>query len=384
MAQYRKDVFNLAPGLGRALSDPREAEARAREQSNRAQQDMIQRHRIQQRELELREQAAQQRLAQAQARMSAPSMGYSSSPQGSQREQALQRLMSSMGIKPRFGSTASHDLGAGRPQEDGFSVRSIPGPSGDWQPGAVDPQQMILSRLQNQQQAAQAQAGFGTNDLLNAQSAQQFMGLEKERDAFRAMEEAKALEASRYADKKGFADTEQARKGGESWAKIMQTMNEPGMLAAKLASNERIAGVRTKQAKALAAAKAKAAEIQEAEAAVDPLRRHIMGGGEWDLATSQAMDDAYSTLRGKEARKAFRTIKKDLQEVAKRKAEHEIYGDPRDEGFLASNARLDEEIKKAFPFVSDVQDFMSKIPGLRIPETREIQLKKALKLIGIE
>lgn len=40
MPQYSKDIFNLAPGLGRAISDPREAEARAREASARAERDL--------------------------------------------------------------------------------------------------------------------------------------------------------------------------------------------------------------------------------------------------------------------------------------------------------------------------------------------------------
>lgn len=40
MAQYRKDVYNLAPGLGMAVGDPREDEARAREASSRADQEL--------------------------------------------------------------------------------------------------------------------------------------------------------------------------------------------------------------------------------------------------------------------------------------------------------------------------------------------------------
>lgn len=40
MAQYRKDIYNLAPGLGMAVGDPREDEARAREASSRADQEL--------------------------------------------------------------------------------------------------------------------------------------------------------------------------------------------------------------------------------------------------------------------------------------------------------------------------------------------------------
>ena len=129
MAQYRKDVFNLAGGLGRALSDPREAEARAKEQSNRAQQDMIQRHRIQQRQLELAEQAAQQRLSQSQAQ--APSVSYGGgAPSASMREQAARRQLAQFGIGVPHGSTASHTLaGLARSGGLGASMGGMVGPA---------------------------------------------------------------------------------------------------------------------------------------------------------------------------------------------------------------------------------------------------------------
>lgn len=59
MAQYRKDVYNLAPGMGMAVDDPREGEARAREASLRADQ-----------ELALRRSQAAQQQALAQREMS--------------------------------------------------------------------------------------------------------------------------------------------------------------------------------------------------------------------------------------------------------------------------------------------------------------------------
>ena len=88
MAQFSKDVFNIAPGLGRAISDPREAEARAREASRRADASL----RLD--AVRAAQANAQQTLArQQQADQFAANLGFQNSrlqQQGAQFQQGLQ------------------------------------------------------------------------------------------------------------------------------------------------------------------------------------------------------------------------------------------------------------------------------------------------------
>lgn len=85
MAQYSKDVYNLAPGLGRAINDPREDEARGRETSLRADQ-----------ELALRRQQQAQAQAMANREMAAREQALSF-------EQALASQARGGGMTPAYG-----------------------------------------------------------------------------------------------------------------------------------------------------------------------------------------------------------------------------------------------------------------------------------------